>query len=415
MVDGQRHRVKCSDLNLPESQWTKEGSYQAAKAWLENKLAAPAEQLAELDTLVDGLARKAIMSGVDNALMQTQELIGKTIKNPAVLDRAMNRAINMAESISIPSAAPSDFALEPNAERFLELERAKGKKPRTYGELSESIDAIIRTTHKGQPLLSPDMDVRRIDETTVTDFYLFLRNESKREDGQQKKQFGFFKRLVKYFWGSRLIDMPRNLGNRWDFSITAKEIKEYDRAEVVALLSKLPDRLKLYALLGLNCGMLSVDISSLRKDQIDMVQGRIKRKRTKTEKEKNVPVSDYKLWPITFALLKKCLSADLVLAFTTMNGTPLVACRIDANGEEKRKNMVRDQWKRAKKFMGKTKIPHKAFRTIGATALKADAATIDYYLGHSPKRMQDKHYKAPDRDEFDKIIMLLGKQFDQSK
>ena len=189
MVDGQRHRVKCSDLNLPESQWTKEGSYQAAKAWLKNKLTAPAEQLAELDTLVDGLARKAIQSGVDSALMQTQELIGKTIKNPAVLDRAMNRAIIMAESISIPKAAPAPtFALEPNAKRFLELERAKGKKPRTYGELSESIDAIIRTTHKGQPLLSPDMDVRRIDETTVTDFYLFLRNESKREDPAQSSR-----------------------------------------------------------------------------------------------------------------------------------------------------------------------------------------------------------------------------------
>jgi integrase len=341
----------------------------------------------------------------------TQVLIGETVKDANMLDRAMNRAIEVASSVVMSSpAAPQTYALEPNSKRFLELERAKNNKPRTYGELSESITAIIRTTFKGQAILAPTMDVRKIDKTTVENIYLFLRNESKREPAQQKKQFGFFKRLIRYLWQSDLIELPKNLdAENFVFNVTAKKVKEYDKAEINALLTGLPDRLKLYALLGLNCGMLTIDIGSLRKDEMDMESGRIRRKRTKTEGEKNVPEVDYQLWPITFKLLKKCLSADPVLALTTKNGKPLVTYWIDADGKEKEKNMVRQQWKRAQ-----TEIPHKAFRSIGATVLGAETPyrfAVPHYLGHSPKSIADKSYVAPSRSQFDEIVTWLGKQF----
>ena len=89
-----------------------------------------------------------------------------------------------------------------------------------------------------------------------------------------------------------------------------------------------------------------------------------------------MPVVDYPLWPDTLALLKECLSSHDTLALTTKNGMPLVEYWLDEAGKEKEKNMVRQQWKRAG-----TKLPHKAFRSIGSTLIgaKHDAATVDQY------------------------------------
>ena len=438
MFQGQRYRVRCEELGLAAHHWTKEASYQAANEWWEKKLAdlsGPDPLQAAYDSSLGSVSLEEMQRTIAEAELYQAVLFQKRNHPPrdqlapesidGILalgldldpeeletgslspDRRFELLGKVGNMIGKP-AAPMTYQLKANSKRFLELERAKNRKPRTYGELSESIEAIITTKYKGNAILYPEMDVRKIDKTTVENFYLFLRVESKREPGQQKKQFGFFKRLVRHLFTAELIDLPRNLDNKWDFNVVAKKVKEYDKAEILALLKALPDRLKLYALLGLNCGMLSVDVGSLRKDEIDMKVGRIKRKRTKTENEKDVPEVDYLLWPITFKLLKKCLSADPHLALTTKNGKPLVTFWIDEKGKKKEKNMVRQQWKRAQ-----TEIPHKAFRTIGATVIgsKADGGKVAYYLGHSPKSIQDKHYKAPDRDQFDEIVTWLGQHF----
>lgn len=420
MIDGKRLRVRCSDLDLPQSAWTKDGSYQAAKAWFEREeaeLKTVAGTPEAVDKILEAWAGLPIEDAVAKTLVMA-DLANNFHMLPADVKEVVSKAVlgvNRYEQLTQGVAAVLDaspvqktYHLEANAKRFLELELAKSNKARTYGELSESITSIINTKYKRQVLLYPAMDVREISKTTVENFYLYLRKESKREPTQQKKQFGFFKRLMRHLFQAELIDLPRNLDNTWDFNVTAKKIKEYDKAEVIAALKELPARLRLYALLGLNCGMLSVDVGNLRHDEIDMTEGRIKRKRTKTENQKDVPEVDYKLWPMTFKLLKQCLSDDPVFALTTKNGKQLVTYWIDDEGKEREKNMVRQQWKRSG-----LKLPHKAFRTIGATVIgsKADGATVGQYLGHSPKSIQDKHYKAPNKEQFDSITTWLGQEF----
>jgi integrase len=339
---------------------------------------------------------------VDTLMADVDGLVPGVVTEQWDDQHRLNIVQAVAEKVGI--VAPADYRLEGHATRFLELQRAKGTKARTYGELSESVQAIIRT----DGILSPDMDVRKISLRTVQDYYLHLRR-SGRANPQQKKQFGFFKRLLRYLWREELIELPRNLESEdWDFRVTVQAVKEYDLAEVKTLLGRLPDRLKLYALLGLNCGMLSVDVGQLRKDQIDFKAGRIVRKRTKTEDQPNVPLVSYKLWSGTLRLLRACLSEHETLALTTKNGQPLVEYWLDEDGKEKEKNMVRQQWKRAS-----SKLPHKAFRSIGSTLIgeKNDNATVDLYLGHAPKSLADKHYKVPSKEQFDQVIAELGRHF----
>ena len=64
------------------------------------------------------------------------------------------------------------------------------------------------------------------------------------------------------------------------------------------------DKTKLYLLLMLNCGMYQNDIAELLDEEVNWKNGTITRARSKT-RDRNGPVVTYKLWPETFALLKK--------------------------------------------------------------------------------------------------------------
>ena len=54
----------------------------------------------------------------------------------------------------------------------------------------------------------------------------------------------------------------------------------------------------------LNCGMYQNDIAELHRDEVNWTKGTLTRARSKT-RERHGPVVTYKLWPETFALLKK--------------------------------------------------------------------------------------------------------------
>ena len=117
--------------------------------------------------------------------------------------------------------------------------------------------------------------------------------------------FRISKQFIKYCWSKRLLELPRNFDSRgFGFGAGAKAVETFTDGEIKKLLAKATGQLKLHILLMLNCGYRSTDISDLRDDQVDWTEGRIKRKRSKTENHEDVPEVDYKLWPETFSLLK---------------------------------------------------------------------------------------------------------------
>ena len=146
--------------------------------------------------------------------------------------------------------------------------------------------------------------MRTIDEKTVSAYYKWL-GKSKLADRTQAKRWRFFVRFVTWLGSERTIEsLPRNLNSpEYEFRVHPKKIKTYDDNLVKDELAKLTPRLKLYAMLGLNCGCTQVDFAALTIDQYR--NGTITRKRVKTSDHDDVPTVTYKLWPETIRLLEE--------------------------------------------------------------------------------------------------------------
>ena len=169
----------------------------------------------------------------------------------------------------------------------------------------------------------------------------------------------------------------------------------------------------LYILLCLNCGMRQSDIAALRQSEVDWEAGRIRRKRGKTKEHENVPVVDYLLWEETARLLRKYRSKHPELALTNENNNPL-KCETIIDGKVKRLDNIRSAYLR---LQMKLKIPAKERKPLAS--LRATASTklgdhsefsrfAQFFLGHSPGTVADKHYVKPSGEQFDRAITWLG-------
>src|SRR5262249_25043324 len=157
-------------------------------------------------------------------------------------------------------------------------------------------------------------DVAILTEEKVEQLYLQLRRSSL-SAGVKKKRWSFLKRFIRYLWEKRLLELPRNLESH-SFQVRPQAIQTYSPAQLTEALDALKPRLRLYCILGLNCGMTAADIGQLKKDQIDLDAGTLRRKRVKTSDNVNVPTVSYNLWPEVIKLLKQCWSDHPTLALT---------------------------------------------------------------------------------------------------
>jgi integrase len=418
MSKGVVYRVTCQELGLPAAMWTQEASYQLANEWWKNKTTDHVESA--LQTLpTDAELDEIIARGQEARNAKILRNLANQFRDDPRQNPDDSQWIETAHAVAgrLGGLTPPDFKLSVQVDRFLALQRKRPTTADTYGELRETVRAMIgmplaidtREVRRGNLCgagLKPDMDVRTITEKTVTDYYLHLQGTTYSTD-RKKKVFGFFRRLVRFLWSERLIELPRNLADRqFSFGSTLKEIKTWPQEDVRECLATLSERFLLYALLAANCAMLGGDIGTLRKNQI--IDGRIRRKRTKTSKHKNVPVVEYKLWPRTIALLAKYRSDHPDLALTSTTGTPLYESRFEGDDEVK-KDLIGNQW-RKRGFA----IPLKAFRSISATLIeghKEYGRHLEYFLGHAPSSIARRNYAAPPQALFDKLIDWLGEQY----
>jgi integrase len=111
-------------------------------------------------------------------------------------------------------------------------------------------------------------------------------------------------------------------------------------------------------------------------------------------------------------LLAKYRSKHPELALTNENGEPLLV-ETFVNGHTKKKDNVRSAYNR---LATKLKIdkPLKLLRKTAATKLGGNAKYsrfAQYFLGHAPTSVADRHYVAPSEKQFDDAVRWLGKQF----
>jgi integrase len=215
----------------------------------------------------------------------------------------------------------------------------------------------------------------------------------------------------------KLIPLPGNIRSRrfrFNHSVAAK-IETFTVEEVQKMLAAcegFSERTKLYLLLMVNCGMYQNDIAELRRDEVNWKNGTLTRARSKT-RERNGPIVTYKLWPETFALLKKHRAKEGELVLTTDEGNPLVRYWIE--GEQfRRYDTIQSAWSRlATKMGGKIRLGMKHLRKTSASLLGQHQHFkffANHFLADSPRSIADKHYVIPSDQEFFQALDWLRSQ-----
>lgn len=404
MHRGKMYVVSCRQLDVPEN---KEASWRAANEWWERQLeqAAPAED--------DRVARARQVSQLvqdfgkldDDARRQAIDALLGTGSYDGLKSKAETMLAGM-------EATHPERTIAAQVDGWKNLLRAacqsKQLSEGRYDAYCRNIDTFVRW-------IGPGVAIDAIDEAKLEAYYGHL--SAKVGEGDYSPQYAHTllmtaKQFIKRLASLRLIPLPCNIADRrfrFNHSVASK-IETFSPEEVRALLAAANERIRLYVLLMIQCGMYQNDVAELRHDEVDWKHGTIKRARSKTRERKG-PVTTYKLWPETFALLKK-YRAEGELVLVTEKGKPLVSYALK-DGKFTRYDAIQSAWNRlGEKMGGKIRLSMKHLRKTAATLLGQHPQYKyydTYFLADSPKGMASRHYVRPsDAEFFEALDWLRG-------
>ena len=202
--------------------------------------------------------------------------------------------------------------------------------------------------------LGRDTGIAEIDGNTLVKYQGHLLGNLKLKNWSQTTARHYLKTVkafVRWLWQMDAIpSLPRVLdGKSGPLNIGAKipTVIVYTSDEVTRLLTAASDRMKLYILLMLNCGMTQKDISDLKVEEVDWKQGRIIRKRSKTSQFESVPTVNYLLWKETFRLLQQERSpATNDRLLVNANGSAICTEQFGPDGKFKKTDNVKNAFDR---------------------------------------------------------------------
>ena len=206
----------------------------------------------------------------------------------------------------------------------------------------------------------------------------------------------------------KLDALPRILNKYAEVTIPDPAPQFFSVEEVKRLYVAADDRLKLYILLGLNCGYTQADIASLEHAHIDWDRGMIVRARNKTGQPQ-----EHKLWPVTLALLKQFATDPNNSSAVLLSevGNPLMRVTIKEDGTPSKTDAIGHSFTWFKDTVNAERkenepeitLPFKCFRKTGADQIakhyQDTPILVDLYLAHVSGGMR-KHYA---RQYFDKL------------
>ncbi|HEY7155765.1 MAG TPA: tyrosine-type recombinase/integrase [Gemmataceae bacterium] len=282
-------------------------------------------------------------------------------------------------------------------------------------------DAYCRNIEPFADWAGPDAAIDTIDEAKLEGYFTHLSVQV--TTGKYSANYAHTllmtaKQFVSRLAEQKLIPLPGNIrSRRLRFNHSApKKVETFSTEEVRALLSAcdgFSERTKLFLLLMLNCGMYQNDIAELTKEEVDWSKGTIRRARSKT-RERNGPVVTYKLWPETFALLKRYRAKTGELALTTNKGKPLVRYWLE-NGRQRRYDVIQAVWTQLADKLGvaKIRLAMKYLRKTSASLLASHPHYkfyANHFLADSPRSVADRHYVVPSDPEFFEALAWLRGQ-----
>ena len=413
-----RYVVSCRQLDAPE---TKEGSYQAANAWwlakkveIDGKLpphphARMLEALGQrlewakahgLEELVESVGAEQARARADKNGEGYGRQVGP-LDVPKLVEEMTTDAI-WEDRLSRHQSHPEDPDRTVGHQVDLWLSELKGRVEAGQFGAGEYQGQTYYSRH----FLShfgKETPVEAINEELWAGFHRFLIGELNRGRWTAvyaKKLHRSARTFIEHLASLKRITAPENLHDkRMRFSIPAREVEVFSFEEVRGLMEGARDQVRMLILLGLNCGMTQVDISDLHPNEVDWSRGRLRRKRSKTAGQKNVPEVEYPLWPETLELLSALKSSDTEHVLVTKSGRPWV------DRKTRNTDSVRTEFDKLE-----ARLPFKHLRKTSATALGSHPeyrAYAQYFLGHAPETVADTHYVRPSQDRFDLAVKWL--------
>jgi integrase len=434
---GQRQPTALEQLalaynNVPPEQWlealrkndeTHNPPESEPRYVLPELLASPNDELKRL--LTDNL-QAALMKFLNQTFLKGEPL-------PEHLAQLLPRArfqqlTDSVKGIRGQAAVEPDRTLKAHAEAWL----ARQQRLAEAGQMTPARAANNRTCLQHfLGFLGPESDVDGIDAGRWDSFYLWLLSPDRcnAERGTtwsvayRKDVLWVARAFVRWLWEKELIERPRNLDQKLKVGPAAKMVRTWTREDFGTAVREAPGKLKLAILMMANCGMTQRDLADLRKDEVNWTEGRVTRKRSKTKGHANVPTVNYPLWPVTFELLRKfCDQGPGELVLLTAAGRAFIRHSFREDGGLSRTDGFVSHFKHLRRRLQKKGVrlgPLKELRKLGATLLGGHATYNrfrDYFLGHSPGTMAERHYDAKSdefRARFDEAVLWLGRELGQ--
>jgi len=183
---------------------------------------------------------------------------------------------------------------------------------------------------------------------------------------------------------------------------SAPVIVTYSVDELKRLYKSATADMRLLILLALNCGFCSSELATLKRQEIDLQNNSICRRRQKTA----VPMT-WRLWNETVKALKRGMSHDGELALTNRNATPLVWY----SPKRARYDVICRRWLRLRK---RAKVGHGSFKTLRKTAATmmrsiGGVEVSELFLAHSEKSMA-RYYSRPDPKAMAKALTTMRRR-----
>ncbi len=452
---GKRHVVSCRQLGAPE---TKEGSYQLANEWWRARQAAIDGETELLDgrhvhrsvidmlefrgdwCLANGRPEDAVVWSrriEDVRAMQTEANPYTAIVSPVVAERL--DYLQRAGGSIPPEMEPEDLEFQVGegqvwyqrereartvlveksisglSQRFLKLSESR----MNSGGLSASeLDTARRCVGHAVDFFGAGNEPSVITPERWEDFWHHLLRqvaEGKQSKEYVRKDWRYGKSFIRWMASMGKMTLPANLEERrYKFGGGATAIKTFEVEEVQKLVKAAPGQTKLHLLLMLNCGMYQGDISDLRHEEVDWNNGVITRQRSKTRHHgAKTPTVRYRLWPVTFALLKEYRSDHPELVLTTRGGKPWVEAEMKGT-RFTRRDGIKSNFAHLQRRL-KIDKPLKLFRKTSATLLdkhKEYGRYAQFFLGHAGRSIAERHYVVPDQDQFDNAVDWLRQKYE---
>ncbi|MBX9679724.1 MAG: tyrosine-type recombinase/integrase [Gemmataceae bacterium] len=394
MFKGTMYRVSCAELGLPENQWTELDSVALANEWWRKRVSEisptlPSPKKNEENVVVADLGFAEIAVPKSQAKSQQKKAEGLVAD---LLDELTDK----------PAAA---FQIQTNIDRWIEVQLAEGLTPGRIAVNKHMLGFFAEC-------LGKETDARKINENAWEQFYLFVLGRKEWKDNYRARIMATARSFLKRLYAKRVIDvLPRNLDeNR--IKKTVGKIKTVPTEDVKTFFKAAHGQTRLHVLLALNCGMNPKDIATLRQTEVDWTAGTITRKRSKTQDHDDVPEVTYSLWAETFRLLKKERSKEGEFVLLTKTGKPWIVDKLEGD-KYCNSNSIASCYRWTSE-RAKVRITPKLLRATASTMLGSHASYkfySQYFLGHSPRTIADKHYVVPNDSEFAEALRWLGKQF----